>query len=88
MERAETTDRQLHVTLYTKVGCPLCEEARDLLDEIAATQPFEYTEIDIRTDMTTYETYRYRVPLVLINESLVAEGRIEYEDLAEAFRIG
>jgi glutaredoxin len=91
MEHTETS--KVHVTMYTKVGCHLCEEARELLDEIAGIleqqelQSFELTEIDIRNDMSTYESYRYRIPVVLINGTVIAEGRIEYEDLAPAFQL-
>lgn len=73
------------VTFYTKAGCHLCEDARDMLDDIAAQIPFELTEIDIRRDMNIFEQYRYRIPVVTINETVVAEGRIEYSDLTKAF---
>lgn len=73
------------VTFYTKAGCHLCEDARDMLDDIAAQIPFELTEIDIRRDMNIFEQYRYRIPVVTINEIVVAEGRIEYSDLTKAF---
>jgi glutaredoxin len=75
------------VTFYTKAGCHLCEDARDMLDDIAAQIPFELTEIDIRKDMTIFEQYRYRIPVVIINETVVAEGRIEYSDLTKAFHL-
>ncbi len=73
------------VTFYTKAGCHLCEDARDMLDDIAAQIPFELTEIDIRRDMNIFEQYRYRIPVIAINETVVAEGRIEYSDLTKAF---
>ena len=83
-KQAETRDQ---VIMYTKVGCHLCENARELLDEIAEGKPFDLTEIDIRNDMTAYEDYRYRVPVILINGKVVSEGNIEYEDLAQAFAL-
>jgi glutaredoxin len=75
------------VTFYTKAGCHLCEDARDMLDDIAAQVPFELTEIDIRKDLTLFEQYRYRIPVVVLNETIVAEGRIDYSDLANAFHL-
>jgi glutaredoxin len=79
--------KQPHVTFYTKAGCHLCEDARDMLDEIAAQVSYELTEIDIRGNSEIFERYRYRIPVILIDETLVAEGRIEYSDLARAFNI-
>ena len=75
----------LQVTFYTKAGCHLCEDARDMLDEIATQTSYELTEIDIRNDAEIFERYRYRIPVITINETLVVEGRIEYSDLVRAF---
>ncbi|HEU5230914.1 MAG TPA: glutaredoxin family protein [Ktedonobacteraceae bacterium] len=75
------------VTFYTKAGCHLCESARDMLDDIAAQTSFDLTEIDIRGDLAIFEQYRYRIPVIIIDETIVIEGRIEYGDLAKAFQV-
>ena len=75
----------LIVTFYTKAGCHLCDDARALLDEIADQTSYQLTEIDIRSDMDIFETYRYRIPVIVINETTVVEGRITYDELADAF---
>jgi len=58
-----------------------------MLDEIAAHKDYELTEIDIRSNPETFETYRYRIPVILLNETIVAEGRITYNELANAFHL-
>src|SRR5437899_8505926 len=78
---------QLQVTFYTKAGCHLCEEARDMLDDIAAQTEFELTEIDIRRNPAIFEEYRYRIPVIIIDATTVVEGRIAYSDLARAFHV-
>jgi len=78
---------QLKVTFYTKAGCHLCEEARDMLDDIAAQTPFELTEVDIRSNPEIFEQYRYRIPVIIINNDTLLEGRIEYRDLAKGFHL-
>jgi len=75
-----------HVTFYTKAGCHLCDTARDRLDEIAEQQNYLLNEIDIRHDPALFEQYRYRIPVILIDETVAAEGRITYEDLVVAFQ--
>ncbi|HZO74796.1 MAG TPA: glutaredoxin family protein [Ktedonobacteraceae bacterium] len=75
------------VKFYTKAGCHLCEDARDMLDDIAAQTPFDLTEIDIRSDLAIFELYRYRIPVIIVDETIVIEGRIEYGDLAKAFHV-
>ncbi|HEY3993989.1 MAG TPA: glutaredoxin family protein [Ktedonobacteraceae bacterium] len=74
------------VTFYTKAGCHLCEDARELLEEIAEETEYTLTEIDIRSDPAVFELYRYRIPVIKINEEILLEGRIEAEELARAFR--
>ena len=73
------------VTFYTKAGCHLCEDARDMLEDIAAETPYELTEIDIRSNLEIFEHYRYRIPVIIINNEIVLEGRIEFHELAQAF---
>ena len=75
------------VTFYTKTGCHLCEEARDMLDDIAALTNYELTEIDIRRDPATFDKYRYRIPVIVINNETIIEGRIEFRELAKAFQL-
>ena len=78
---------QPQVTFYTKAGCHLCEEARDMLDDIAAQTNYELTEIDIRNNPEIFEQYRYRIPVIIIDNDTLLEGRIEYRDLAQSFQL-
>jgi len=75
------------VTFYTKAGCHLCEEARDMLEDIAALTTYELTEIDIRSNPSIFEKYRYRIPVIVINNETFIEGRIEFRELAKAFHL-
>lgn len=74
------------VTFYTKAGCHLCEMARELLEEIAEDTEYTLTEIDIRSDPVAFELYRYRIPVIVINDETLLEGRIAAEALQQAFR--
>jgi glutaredoxin len=76
-----------HVTFYTKAGCHLCEEARDMLDDIAAQTDYELTEIDIRSDPQIFDKYRYRIPVIIVNSDTILEGRIAFSDLAKVFHV-
>lgn len=57
-----------------------------MLDDIAASTPYELTEIDIRSNPAIFEQYRYRIPVIIVNTTRVVEGRINYSDLASAFQ--
>ncbi len=58
-----------------------------MLEDIAAQTEYELTEIDIRSDPQVFEQYRYRIPVIIINESTLLEGRIQYAELAQAFHL-
>jgi glutaredoxin len=62
------------VTLYTRPGCHLCDQARDAIlrmrDEGAA---FELDEIDIETDDELHRAYLERIPVVAVDGELVCE---------------
>ena len=51
------------LTLYTTVGCHLCEHAERLL-ELA---DLSYTSVDIEDDLTLIERYGVRIPVVKDN---------------------
>jgi glutaredoxin len=68
----------LHVTLYSKAGCHLCDEARAHLEEVAETHDdIEIDEVDIRRDPELFERYRYRIPVIVVDGVERLEGRIE-----------
>ena len=74
----------MNLVLYGKVGCHLCDEARALLDELAAEIDFELREVDILGDEALYERYKYRIPVIEIDGAAVLEGRFDLADLRAA----
>jgi glutaredoxin len=52
------------VTLYTRPGCHLCDEARTVLLNVRADVPFELVERDIESDDRLLRTYLERIPVV------------------------
>jgi glutaredoxin len=74
----------MNITLYGKVGCHLCDDARALLDELAADVEFDLREIDILGDSTLYERYKYRIPVIAIDGREALEGRFDLADLRTA----
>ncbi|MGH2993601.1 MAG: glutaredoxin family protein [Solirubrobacterales bacterium] len=62
------------VTLYTRPGCHLCDEAREQLLEIRGAGPgFELREIDIEQDERLHARYLERIPVVEIEGRIVSE---------------
>ena len=52
------------VTLYTRPGCHLCDEARAALESVRRYVDFELREIDIEGDDALHRAYLERIPVV------------------------
>jgi glutaredoxin len=57
------------VILYTREGCCLCDDAREVLDRVGAEHPsaFSLQERDIEADEALYRAYLERIPVVTID---------------------
>jgi glutaredoxin len=58
---------RVHVVLYSRSGCHLCDEARAVLEAERARTAFELVEIDIETDDELVKEYGIRIPVVAID---------------------
>jgi glutaredoxin len=63
------------VTLYTRAGCHLCEEAERVLRDEQAVTPFHLELVDIDRDPELVRRYGVRVPVVAVD----GEELFEYE---------
>lgn len=64
------------VTLYTRADCPLCDEARALLDGLAGNLGFTIEVVDIDGDQELRNRYQYAVPVVAVGGEEVARAPI------------
>jgi glutaredoxin len=58
------------VVLYGRPDCHLCEEARELLRELAGAG---WREVDIESDDALLRTYLERIPVVAVDGRIVSE---------------
>ena len=70
----------MKLVLVTRRGCHLCDEALGLLHELG----HEPQLADVDSDERLFELYDWRVPVVLIDGEVVAEGKIERPALERA----
>ena len=66
--------------VVTRQGCHLCDEALRALKSLG----FEPELRDVDADPELYRLYDWRVPVVLADGRLIAEGRIDQEVLRNA----
>ena len=76
------------VRFFTKPGCHLCEQAEELLEEIAGECPMDLEMIDITEDMDIFDRYRYEIPVIAVEGGGTASGRITEADLRRVLHLG
>ena len=67
----------MRVVLVTRAGCHLCDEALGLLRELGV----EPELADVDADDQLFNLYDWRVPVVLVDDTVVAEGKITRQQL-------
>jgi glutaredoxin len=70
------------VTLYTRVGCHLCEEAERVLEAERAASPFRRKLVNVDRDPELARRYGVRVPVVAVDGAEL----FEYEVPADLLR--
>jgi Glutaredoxin-like domain (DUF836) len=72
-----------HVVLYTREGCCLCDDARQVLVRVR-DQPglaFRLEERDIETDQALFRAYLERIPVVTIDGAEAFELFVDEAEL-------
>lgn len=65
------------VLVYTRAGCCLCDEAKQLIRELQKKAPFAFREVDIDQDPALRERYNEEVPVVFIHGKKAFKYRID-----------
>lgn len=55
------------ITLYTRAGCHLCEEARGVIEQVCAELGEEYAEVDIDADPELVARFTDEVPVTFVD---------------------
>jgi glutaredoxin len=72
------------VVLVTRAGCHLCDDALRLLRDLGVHPDIA----DVDADNELYRLYDFRVPVVLVDGAVVAEGKVTRQRLLDAGLVG
>jgi glutaredoxin len=77
------------VTLYTREGCCLCDDAREVLREILDQHPgsFSLEECDIDDDDRLHLMYLERIPVITIDGQEAFELFVKQSELEQRLGI-
>jgi len=71
----------LRLRIYSKPDCHLCEEAKSVLDKVAAEFHITVEVIHIEKDPETFEKYRYEIPVIFLDDVKLFKHRVDEEKL-------
>jgi glutaredoxin len=70
------------VVFVTRANCHLCDEALSLLRELGVEPDLR----DVDSDDDLHALYDWRVPVVLVDDRVVAEGRVDLDMLRRSLK--
>jgi glutaredoxin len=71
------------VTLYTRPGCHLCEEAKAAIAPLLREFGAALREINIENDPALEERYGWEIPVVFIGQRKAAKHRVDVEQFRQ-----
>jgi glutaredoxin len=76
------------LTLYSRPGCHLCDEARAALERVRARATFSLHEVNIETDEQLHRRYLERIPVVALGDEELFEFFVDEAALeAKLYRL-
>jgi hypothetical protein len=70
--------------LYSRPGCGLCDEAREVLLSVRRATPFDLREVDVSADAALEHRYGVRIPVVEVNGEELFELAVDRAAFASA----
>ena len=72
---------RIKLQLYTKADCPLCDEAKESLQSLAAQIAIQIEEIDITANLGLFTKYKELVPVLELEGKRLFVHRIHVKTL-------
>lgn len=69
------------ITLYTREGCHLCEEAKNQILPLVAEFKAALREVDIDDDPILHDLYTNDVPVIFLGSKMIAQHRLDLVQL-------
>jgi glutaredoxin len=74
------------VTLYTKPGCHLCQEAKASITPLLQEFGAQLHEVNIEEDPILMERYAWEIPVIFVGSHKAAKHRVDVEQFRRQLR--
>jgi glutaredoxin len=64
------------VVIYSRPGCHLCDEAKEVIEAFVCREEYTLEEINIESDPELLRRYRYDIPVITINGKEAFKHRV------------
>jgi glutaredoxin len=71
----------IRLTIYSRPGCHLCDEMKEVVRRVSASVPLALDEIDISGDAELERLYGLEIPVLMVDGKKVAKYRIGEKEL-------
>ena len=73
------------IVLYTREGCGLCEEMKEVLARTPLPRAYSLSEVDITEDPELLAAYELSIPVLTIAGRVAFKGRLDADSLRRKF---
>ena len=74
------------VTVLSRPGCHLCDEALVVLRRLRAAHPFSLHVVDIESDDALHARYLERIPVIVLDGEELYDFHVDETDLTRRLR--
>ncbi len=60
-------ETRVKAVLYTRPGCHLCEEMKQVMSSSGCAELYALEELDIESDPELFARYQFEIPILFIN---------------------
>jgi glutaredoxin len=75
------SDNSIRIEIYSRPGCHLCDEAKEVVERVRRRVPFALSVINIDADPELKKLYGEQIPVVFINGNKAFKYRVDEAEL-------
>ena len=80
------SENGIRIEIYSRPGCHLCDEAKEVIDRVGRRVPFNLSVINIDNDPALEKLYGEQIPVVFINGSKAFKFHVDEVELEKKAR--
>jgi len=73
----------VQIDIYSRPGCHLCDDAKEVVERVRRRFPFSLRVIDIETDPELEKAYGQQIPVVFINGNKAFKYHVDEHELEQ-----